>query len=373
MEKKDRRPLVAISGGAGLVGTALIRELSPEYRVVALDVKKPENLDPDDGGLDWIECDLTDQRATETAFEALRKRHGRRITSFVHLAAYYDFSGEPSPLYEELTVQGTRRVLGVLKGSDFDCEQFVFSSSLLVMKAASEGEVLTEMSPLEAEWDYPESKRAAESAIVNERDAIPTVILRVAGVYDEQCHSLPIAQQIRRIFEKMPESHFFPGNRSHGQPFLHLDDLVSCVRKVIERRNQLTGLEVFLVGEPEIESYGELQEQLGTLIHGSEWATVRIPKPVAKAGAWVKNQVQDDDEVFIKPWMVDLADAHYPISIAHAENELGWHPTRRLRDTLPKMVGRLLLNPKRWYEENGLPFPDDLEATERQEAGAGNS
>ena len=33
----------------------------------------------------------------------------------------------------------------------------------------------------------------------------------------------------------------------------------------------------------------------------------------------------------------------------------------RLRDTLPLMVERLLEDPKRWYEENGLPMPEDLE------------
>ena len=33
----------------------------------------------------------------------------------VHLAAYYDFSGEPSDLYERVTVQGTLRLLNGLK------------------------------------------------------------------------------------------------------------------------------------------------------------------------------------------------------------------------------------------------------------------
>jgi len=36
-----------------------------------------------------------------------------------HLAAYYDFSGEPSPLYEEITVRGTERVLRALHRMKF--------------------------------------------------------------------------------------------------------------------------------------------------------------------------------------------------------------------------------------------------------------
>jgi hypothetical protein len=43
---------------------------------------------------------------------------------------------------------------------------------------------------------------------------------------------------------------------------------------------------VFLLAEPDVMSYEELQDQLGRLIHGREWPTIRIPKPVDKAGAW---------------------------------------------------------------------------------------
>jgi hypothetical protein len=34
------------------------------------------------------------------AFERIRIAYGERIASVIHLAAYYDLSGEPSPLYE---------------------------------------------------------------------------------------------------------------------------------------------------------------------------------------------------------------------------------------------------------------------------------
>jgi hypothetical protein len=63
--------------------------------------------------------------------------------------------------------------------------------------------------------------------------------------------------------------------------------------------------------------------------------------------------------------MIDLADAHYPVSPEKAEAELGWVPQRRLRDTLPAMVERLKENPRAWYEENSLPFPEGLGETAR--------
>ena len=109
-------------------------------------------------------------------------------------------------------------------------------------------------------------------------------------------------------------------------------------------------------------SYSELQEQLGELIHGAEWPTIRIPKAVAKAGrvgnrrSWRPAM----DETFIKPWMIDLADDHYPLAIERARERLGWQATRRLRDTLPEMVSRLKRDPEAWYRTNKLKAPESL-------------
>jgi nucleoside-diphosphate-sugar epimerase len=272
------------------------------------------------------------------------------------LAAYYDFKGEPSSLYDELTVEGTRRVLTVLQ--DFEVEQFVFSSSLLVMQPAEEGEQVTETSPVEGTWDYPESKLGAEEAIRQTRGRIPVVILRLAGVYDEHCHSVPIGQQISRIHQKQLESYFFPGDADHGQAFVHLDDLVDAFEMTIERRGELGEYEVLLIAEPDVMSYEELQDQIGELLHGREWPTIRIPKIVAKAGAWVKDKLAtEENPSFIKPWMVDLADQHYPVAIERARKKLGWEPRHRLRDTIDDMVRNLKRDPATWYEENNLPLP----------------
>jgi hypothetical protein len=57
--------------------------------------------------------------------------------------------------------------------------------------------------------------------------------------------------------------------------------------------------------------------------------------------------------------MVDLADAHYPVDNRRARCRLGWQPRHRLSTTLPAMIRRLKNDPRRWYEENKLPLPDD--------------
>jgi nucleoside-diphosphate-sugar epimerase len=159
------------------------------------------------------------------------------------------------------------------------------------------------------------------------------------------------------------ESYLYPGDQSHGQALVHLDDLMLCIRKVIEKRHELDEEELFLIAEPDAMSYGELQDEIGMLLHGKEWPTIRIPKFVAKAGAYVQNAFAgEEDQPFIKPWMIDLADDQYLVDIERARTKLDWHPQHRLRQTLPKMIDFLRRDPKAFYTRHKLPMPESLMA-----------
>jgi nucleoside-diphosphate-sugar epimerase len=351
MTSKDK-PVVLITGSEGLIGDALVRAFVSHYHTVGFDIARPHK-DPEE--LDFIDCDMTKDESVRAALDELERRAGRRLVSVVHLVAYYDFSGAPSPLYRELTIEGTRRLLRELQR--FEVEQFIFSSTHILMAPSEAGEPITEESPVDPTWPYPKSKLETERVIQREHGKIPVVILRIAGVCNEDGHTVPIAQQIDRIARKDIESFFFPGDPDSGQAYVHLDDVVDLIRRAIEQRHKLDPCEIFLVAEPEKLEYDELQDLIGELVHGREWPTIRIPKTVAKAGAWVISRIDEDS--FIKPWMIDRADDDYPISIDRARQKLGWNPRHRLRDTLPAIVERMRRDPKAWRKLNGLMDPDE--------------
>ncbi len=352
LPETEQLPLVLVTGCAGFIGTAVARGLADGYRLVGLDIREPEKEAP---YKDFLECDLTDDAKTRRAVESVSERHGKHVAGVIHLAAYYDFSGEPSPLYDELTVKGSKRLIKALEVFDV-VEQLMFSSSLLVMAPVEDEEApLREDSQTRAEWEYPESKLKAEAALKECHGDIPLVILRIAGIYDEKCHSIPLSQHIRRICERKLESHLFPGDKSHGQPFLHREDLVCCIRATLEARDRLDSEETFLIAEEHVLSHQELQDRIGTLIHGKEWATFRVPKTVAKAGAWVKDKLPWEDP-FIKPFMVDLADDHYPVEIKRAREKLQWEPQHNLYETLEPMIAFLSTDPAGFYRENNLEW-----------------
>jgi nucleoside-diphosphate-sugar epimerase len=335
-----------------------VERFAEQFTVVGLD--RPGEPHPP-AAADCVDADLGADESVDRALRRVRERHGRQIASVIHLAAYYDFSGEPSPLYDEITVRGTGRLLRGLR-RDFRVEQFVFSSTMLVHAPGEPGRPIHEGSPLDPKWDYPQSKVRTEELIRAEHGDIPYVLLRIAGVYDDTGHSIPLAHQAQRIRERWLTGRVYPGDTARGQAFLHLDDLVDALLRLVRRRAQLPPELTLLLGEPETLSYDELQRAFARLIHGEEWETRQVPKALAKTGAWLQDALPLAEEPFIKPWMIDLADDHYELDVSRARTLLGWEPRHSLRDTLPKMVAALKADPLAWYNANKLEPPADLAA-----------
>lgn len=341
--------VILITGSSGFLGGAIIRKLAGKYTLVGLD--RPGGPAPSSPA-HQIDVDLGSDKAVREALDQVRVKFGGRITSVIHLAAYYDVSGEPNPLYDKITVQGTRRLIEALKA--FEAEQFIFASTMLVHRPTDmPDERINEEWPIDPQWAYPESKVKAEQLLREKHGEIPVVLLRIAGVYDDIGHSPFVAQQISRIYEHRLTARFYPGMLCANQSFVHLDDLTDAIVRLIERRRDLPAELPLLVGEPEALGYEEVQDIIGCALHGEEWTTIRIPQPIAKAGVWLQEEVLGEDN-FIKPWMVEASNDHYILDIARARSLLEWQPRHSLRETLPKMVAALKRDPTGWYKENKL-------------------
>lgn len=359
MPEKPMIKTLIVTGSSGLIGSSFIDRVGENYREIGFDREGPPNPPPSTEQV--IDCDLSSEESVRAAFDEVHQLGCKRIASIIHLAAYYSFSGKPSPLYEKVTVRGTERLLRELR--EFEVEQFIFSSTMLVHAPCELGQRIDEQWPLEPKWDYPKSKVETEQLILRERGDVPVVLLRIAGVYDDHCHSIPVAHQIQRIYERRFKARLFPGNISKGQAFVHLEDLLDVLVLTIERRKELPQVTTLLIGESETLSYDELQRIISREIQGHEFKTYRLPKPLAKFGAWLQAALPGP-EPFIKPWMIDMADDHYALDIGRARTALGWEPRHSLRETLPKMTDALKADPAHWYKENKLkgtpPLPDRL-------------
>lgn len=360
------KPIILITGAAGNIGNSLARALQERYFVVGLDTV--------DGDTDYpiIKVDLTDEQSVVEAMTRFGDDHGRDIASVVHLAAYFDFSGEEKPQYKAVNVEGSRHLIRALRG--FRVEQFVYSGTMLVHEPGRPGERIDESRPIAPGWAYPKSKAEAEQAISEDRGDIPVIFLHLAGLYDADTSVPTFANQIARIYERDFQSHLYSGDTDAGQAMVHRDDMIEAFVRTIDRRDTLPDETVILVGEPDTIGYDALQDRLGCLIHGEDdWATLRVPSAVAGVGAWVQDKaeplvpdaIDQGERPFIQPFMTRMASDHYEIDISRARDLLDWQPRHRLADELPAIVATLKADPAAWYDANRItppPFVSESEA-----------
>lgn len=345
MEKE----VIIVTGSCGRIGTAAVKRLGEKYPIVGFELLKAIYASSAE---ELVPVDLSSDESVHQAFQHIKQFYGNKIASVIHLAAYYSFKDAHSDLYDKITVQGTRRLLDELK--NFEVGQFLFTSTMLVHEPTKPGQPITEESPVIPRWAYPESKVKTEKLIHEMRGQIPTVILRVAGVYDDDCHSIPISHQIQRIYEKQLESHFFAGNIHHGASFVHMNDLIDSIVTAVEKRSELPPETVLLIGEAKTLSYNQLQKTISQSLFNKEIKTFSLPKWLAKIGSWIQCHLPFIKKPFIRPWMIRLADDHYELNIDLAKKLLDWTPKKHLEEVLPQMIEELKKDPDAWYKKNGL-------------------
>lgn len=365
------KPIVLITGASGNLGRSVARALRVQYRIVGMDRDAREVKDvngsgsgPEDADFPVIAVDFSEDNSVVLALQMFRETYGLRIASVVHLAAYFDFTGEDNPLYQSVNVDGTQRLLRALQG--FEVAQFLYPSTMLVHAPCQPGEHIDETQPIAPAWAYPRSKAAAEAVVRAERGNIPAVILRLAGVYDLKTMVPTLAQQMARVYERDLQGHLYAGSTLVGQSALHRDDMLDALRRTVDRREELPPETELLIGEADAIGYEALQDTLGQLMHGAaQWVTLRVPKPLAAMGAWVQTKMEplvpdaiDGGETpFIRPFMVALADDHFALDIRRARHLLGWEPQHRLHDDLAHMVAALKADPAAWYTANSITPP----------------
>lgn len=344
---------ILITGSSGFIGRKLAVALSKDFHIIGLDKSGPEEDLP---GITHMDIDITSKENIQNVMKSVLEKYGPRIHSVIHLVAFYDFDGKEDERYQTITIDGTKRLLHELRKM-FHVGRFIFSSSLLVYRPVKIGDKIKDESPLAPSWPYPKSKVLAENIILQEHGEIPITVLRIAGVYEDTCHSPTISRQIQRIFEGQFTSLLFPGDTKAGQTFLHLEDLKDAIVLLVKNKKRLTNYETFILGEETVLSFEQLQAKLGMLLHKRPWPSIRVPAFVAKSGAIMLDHLPIVRKPFIKPWMIKHADDHFDVDISKIKKLLDWQPTRTLAGTLPRMIDYLKSNPKGFYHTNKIERP----------------
>src|SRR5437879_4233150 len=107
-KKVAKKEVVLVTGSSGFIGYAVAHALTKKYQVVGLSRKRRRNHPPE---IDYSYLDLTKQSSLTRTLKKVKHSYGTNIAAVIHLASHYDFTGLPSNLYQDLTINGTERLM----------------------------------------------------------------------------------------------------------------------------------------------------------------------------------------------------------------------------------------------------------------------
>ena len=165
-------PRIIVTGGSGFLGRRLVGALLGRARVVGIDRRpRAEAYVPDHENMSWHQIDLGDGAAVKETFAEIRA--AGPVDAFIHLAAYYDFTGEEDPEYQRTNVEGLGHVLDACR--TLGLRRFIFASSAGAARVRRDRTPVDEDSPADGDHIYARTKKIGEDLVRECSRDFPTV------------------------------------------------------------------------------------------------------------------------------------------------------------------------------------------------------
>ena len=296
-----------VTGGAGFIGSALVRELiDTDHEVVIFDdfSRGKRSMVPTTPRITFIEGDIRDRTGVATAVRESRPE------LVIHLAALHfipDCVARPNDTLE-INVEGTRHVFDACASAEI--RAMVFASSAAVY-APSDGPCSELASPLEPTDVYGESKLRGEQ-LANEyfsKTGCATSVLRIfnaIGPRETNPHVLP------HVLETLQRTDALSlGNTSAKRDYIDTRDIARAISLIASRSR---GLQVYNVGSGRAYSVSEIVTLLS--------AKLGRPLPIT-----------------VDPQRLRASDRPLLLaSVDKLERELGWSPGITLDAALDELI-----------------------------------
>lgn len=343
------RPGMLITGATGYLGSRLVAAFQPAYEIFAVDRRPPQENDAPEGpGIHWFQADIGSADRLCEVFNRIRDIG--QVEFLLHLAGYYDFSGDNHPEYRRSNIEGMRHVLEL--ATLFNLKRLIFTSSVAACPFPAPGQVVNEATSPTASPPYSQSKRAGEEMLREYRDRIPACIVRLAAIFTDWCEYEPLDNFLRTWCSANWKARILGGKGQWAIPYLHRRDLVAFFLKVVEKSVELEPLTI-LQGSPNgATAEWELYREATRTFFGAPRLGIPMPKPVARLGIAMREQLGrlNGHMPFERSWMGEYIDLSLTVDASRTHQLLGWTPSPELAilKRIPTMVQNLRTNPDEW-------------------------
>ena len=347
------RPRLVLLGASGFNGRQLLEGIRNDYEVFALARTARETCGvPDHPNVTWIQTDITDGASVDAAFARIRQAGGADFV--VHLAAYYDFTGEDHPEYRRTNVEGLRFVLDACR--TLRPRLFVFASSVAACEFPRPGRALTEASPADGSHAYAVSKRLGEGMLGAYRDAFPSVIVRLGAVFSDWCEYPPLFVLLERWRSTSWDRRILGGRGLFGVPYLHLRDVESFFVRLLARAEQWEPGEVLIASADGAVAVRDLFREATCGPTGDAESPIVLPRALCAFGLLARAGMGRllGRAPFERPWMARYIDRQLAVDARRTRERLEWSPRERLEllRRLPFLLEHMRNESVEWERRN---------------------
>jgi nucleoside-diphosphate-sugar epimerase len=335
------------------VGRHLLEELKNDHRIFAIARRSQHDCGaPIHPNIAWMRVDIADVAGLARAFREISAAGGAQ--TLVHLAAYYDFTGEPHPEYQRTNIEGTRNVLEAARTARV--ERFVFASSVAACGFPRPEGPVNETTPPDGDHVYAWSKREGEKLVREAGGVLPSSIVRFGAIYSDWCEYPPLYVFLSTWLKPGWRARILAGRGDMGIPYIHIRDLVAFFRKLLSCRQPLEPAEVLVASTSGDTRLARIFALATQAYFGAPRRPLLVPTRLAGAGLVAMDLVGRfrGRRPFERPWMRHYIDRRLLVDNARSCARIDWAPRPRyqIERRLPFVIERLRSEPFEWLARN---------------------
>jgi nucleoside-diphosphate-sugar epimerase len=351
--QEKRLPGLLITGASGFIGRHLVNELKATHRIFAVAQGSAGTVSaPVHENIEWLQVDVSERRDTTLLLERIQAAGG--VDLIVHLAAYYDFTGEDAPEYQLTNIKGLHNILEISR--ELHPRWFIFASSVAACDFTGPGAVIDEDTPPDGGNYYARSKRIGEQMLENYSKDFPSCIVRFAALFSDWCEYEPLFIFLEKWLSGGWRNRILAGKGSSAVPYMHIKDAIAFFMKLLGRLDQLESCEILVASTKGATSHRHLYAAATACHFGNRRQPIPMPRTVCRIGLWVMNAFAHVTRryPFERPWMGRCIDHKLNVDNNRTRARLNWAPTQRLDilRRMPFLIHNRKNFPIQWLKRN---------------------